>query len=265
MTHGEFLELCRQTRQEIVEMYLHFDGGHLPSALSLVEILNTLFFHEMNERNEDLFVLGKGHGCLALYSALTRKGLLDRREWKRIGTPEGILGGHPTKGRVPGIEISTGSLGLSPSVAVGWATQAKRKKTERRVFCVLGDGECNEGSVWEAALSASQKKLNNLFFLIDCNGQQAYGKTSEVCSMDPWLEKWGAFGFAAYEVDLKSEPTSLMELFSARDFPGDRPVAIICRTTKGMGLSHVEDDPVWHSKTKLTDAEKERLRGSVGL
>jgi transketolase len=255
-----FNSLCHQTRTDVVKMFIESNGGHLGSALSIVDILVTLFDFEMtsnqNPRLRDRFILSKGHGCLALYAVLGRLDYFSRQEWSRIGEPGGLLGGHPTRGKIPGIEITTGSLGLGPSVAVGMATYAKIYQQDYRTYCVIGDGECNEGSVWEAAMSAAQKNLNNICFIIDCNGQQAYGKTEEVCNLEPFADKWRSFGFETHELDLFSNRSALLTFFSGRPRLGTRPLAVICRTAKGMGVRDVENNPAWHNKSSLTAEEK---------
>lgn len=249
-------------RRDIVEMYLSADGGHLPAALSLVEPLVTLFFYEMNFSGEtsksDRFLLSKGHGCLALYAVLIRKGFLPPESKEKVGHMGGALGWHPTGTDVPGMDVSSGSLGLGPSVAVGRALHAQRQGLGYRTYCVMGDGECNEGSVWEAAMAAAHKRLSSLYFLVDCNGYQANGKTSEVCNLEPFAEKWRAFGFDVKEVDLQDNPLSLWEaLRSSTD--QERPKVFLCYQMKGAGIPFVEGDSGWHSKNKLTEADRNLL------
>lgn len=272
MDKPRFLEVCRSTREDIIRLYLNADGGHLGAALSTVEILVTLYHSIMKlpanhlpggtpRDQADRFLLSKGHGALALYAVLGRLGYFPREEWERISRPEGILGGHPS-GHVPGVEISTGSLGLAPSVAVGIAANARLRNLPYRTFCLLGDGECNEGSVWEAALSAAQRRLHQLYFLIDANGRQAFGKTSDVWNLEPLREKWAAFGFQAFDLDLRAEPTALLALLTKSDFAHDRPVALICRTSKTGGLALDADR--WHHKNKLSAEDRQFLQTLIG-
>lgn len=271
MNETDFKKLCERTRRDIVEMFLASESGHLPSALSTLEILVTLFFHEMKlpargatEAERDRFILSKGHGCLSLYAALGRLGYFPTEEWRRIGRAGGILGGHPSSSHVPGVEISTGSLGMGPSVGVGFALAGRLKGHSYRTFCLVGDGECNEGAVWEAALSASQRGLDRFFVLIDSNGYQANGKTAEVWDLEPLRAKWEAYRFDVHEVDLRKDPFALMRLFAQNPFASGRPHAIICRTSKAGGLKTIEQDPVaWHNKTSLTLEEKQQLLKEV--
>jgi transketolase len=264
--------LCAQIRRRVVEMFLAADGGHLPAALSLVEILVTLFCFTMNRAESgfsagerDRFILSKGHGCLALYAVLAHLGLITEAECADVGRPGSRLGWHPSRGQVPGIEVSSGSLGMGAPVAVGLAMNARLKGLPYRTFCVLGDGECNEGVVWEAALSAAHKRLERLFFLVDVNGQQANGETNAVCDLRPFRDKWTSFGFSTFEADLRADPCALLNLFNSGALNSDRPKAILCLTSKGAGVPLVEGDPSWHSRSRLSDADRARLRTAMGF
>src|SRR5437868_6067988 len=198
----------RDLRCQIVRMLEKGGRGHVGSAFSLVEMLRVLYdevlkFDPKNPRSpqRDRFILSKGHGCLALYVLLAEKGFFPEAELWKFCKPDGILGGHPEYGKVPGIEASTGSLGHGLAIGVGMAVNARFEKAAHRVFVVISDGESNEGSVWEAALCAAKHKLSNLVVLCDYNKQQSYGTTYEVLDLDPLADKWRAFGFAVEEVD----------------------------------------------------------------
>jgi transketolase len=247
-------------RRMIVEAMNRAGRGHLASALSLVEILRVLYDKVLrhdpanpNWPQRDRFILSKGHGCLALYAILADKGYFPVEELSRFCQFDGILGGHPEP-KAPGVELSTGSLGHGLPVGVGMALYAKRAKSDHRVFIVVGDGECNEGTVWEAAMAASKHKLDNLVVMVDYNKQQSYGSTYEVLDLEPFADKWRSFGFGVKEADghdIKSLENSLSRIPSE----AGKPTAIICHTVKGRGIGFAENDLKWHHKSGLKENE----------
>lgn len=254
-----------ELRKTIVEMVATSKRGHLGSAFSLIEILRVLYDDILRfdptrpdwcER--DRFILSKGHGCLALYAILADKGFFSPDELIRFCGFDSILGGHPEKEKVPGVEASTGSLGHGLPIGIGMALSAQRDRARHRVFVVISDGESNEGSVWEAALSASKHQLSNLTVLVDYNKQQSYGSTFEVLNLEPFAEKWRAFGFSVEEVD-GHDVTSIREKLERIPFRQDRPSVLLCHTMKGKGISFVENNPKWHHKSKLEPSEIEAL------
>jgi transketolase len=255
----------KQLRQTIIRAIKAGNRGHVGSAFSLVEILRVLYddvlhYDPANPRwvGRDRCILSKGHGCLALYAMLADKGFFSEDELWKFCQPDGILGGHPEYGKVPGVEASTGSLGHGLSIGIGFALNARYEGASYRCFVIISDGESNEGSVWEAALCASKHKLSNLVVLVDYNKQQSYGTTYEVLDLDPLPEKWRAFGFAVAEVD----GHNIAELCAAiRRTPlePETPSIIICHTIKGKGISFVENNLNWHHKTKITDEETQAL------
>lgn len=206
-----FLELDERSnylRGLIVEALDGARRGHIGPSLSLVEILRVLYDDFLNYLPEDpeweqrdRCILSKGHGCLALYTILADKGFFPKSELRTFCQHTSILGGHPEKGKIPGVEASTGALGHGLSIGVGIALAAKIKKRPFRTVVITGDGELNEGSIWEAALACSKHSLSNLTVLIDCNKLQCYGPTAEVMNLEPLVEKWQSFGF---ETDRKS-------------------------------------------------------------
>jgi transketolase len=232
--------------------------GHLPSAASALEILRVLYDdvlevrpHEPGWAERDRCILSKGHGCLALYAMLADKGFFPADELDRFCHFDALLGGHPEV-TVPGVDASTGALGHGLSIGVGMALAAKLSGRSHRVFVVMGDGETNEGSIWEAALSASKHRLQNLIAVVDYNKMQSYGRTEEVCGLEPIAKKWRAFNFATREVD-GHDVDALRQAFSELPY-GAGPSALICHTVKGKGFGAIENDPRWHHKNKL-DAE----------
>jgi len=255
----------KEIRRKIVRMIEAGGRGHVGSAFSLVEMLRVLYddilkYDPANPRwrERDRFVLSKGHGCLALYVLLAEKGFFPEAELWKFCKSDGILGGHPEFGKVPGIEASTGSLGHGLSFGVGFALNARHDQASHRIFVVCSDGESNEGSLWEAALCAAKHKLNNLTVLVDYNKQQSYSTTYEVLDMEPFADKWRAFGFAVEEVD----GHNIEELRAAlRRVPLDsqKPGAIICHTIKGKGVSFVENNLNWHHKNKVAPDEVKAL------
>ena len=253
-----------ELRRTIVRMLESAGRGHVGSALSLVEILRVLYDDVMryDPRNprwteRDRFILSKGQGCLALYAMLAEKGFFPESELWKVGKSDGILGGHPEI-RVPGVEATTGSLGHGLSIGIGFALNARLTGSAYRTFVVIGDGESNEGSIWEAALSAGKHRLSNLVVLVDYNKHQSYGSTFEVQDLEPIGDKWRSFGFAVTEVD----GHSVDELRSTLDrlpLSIDRPSVVICHTVKGKGIGFVENNMDWHHKNNVTADEIQAL------
>lgn len=263
---NQFLEKCKQIRLDVIEMARLGRRGHIASAFSMVEALVVLYDYVLkldpknpDWKDRDRFILSKGHGCMSYYAALARKGFFSTKEYEEFCRHDGILGGHPTKEKIPGCEASTGSLGHGLSLGIGMAINAKIEESDYRTFVMLGDGECNEGSIWEAALSASQNKLDNLVALVDYNKFQSYGSTEEVCSLEPFADKWTAFGFDTYEVDMQKEPMKLKDILDGVPNKKGKPTAIILHTIKGQGVSFVEGDLTFHHKSNIKDEELDRM------
>src|SRR5579863_942589 len=231
--------------------------GHVGSSLSLIEIMRVLYDDILTYRpkepewsDRDRSILSKGHGCLALYVILADKGFFPLEELDRFCRRTSILGGHPEAGKVPGVEASTGALGHGLPIGVGRAIALRHQKRKSRVFVTLGDGEIDEGSVWEAALSANKHRLSNLTALIDYNKLQSAGRTSEILNLEPLVEKWRSFGFAVAEVD-GHNVNALRKVLTGVPLDPDKPTAIICHTIKGKGISFAEGDPEWHHKSNI--------------
>lgn len=235
--------------------------GHLGSAFSLIEILRVLYddilrFDAKQPRwaDRDRCILSKGHGCLALYAILADKGFFPAEELDRFCRFDGMLGGHPERAKVPGVEASTGALGHGLSIGLGQALAMRLQKRDSRVVVLMGDGEINEGSVWEAAMSAGKHRLSNLVAMVDYNKLQSYDRTAVVQDLEPLTDKWQAFGFAVHEVD-GHDVDQLRRVLSSLPFEGDKPSAIICHTVKGRGIAEAEGNPTWHHKSKISDDE----------
>lgn len=251
----------KDLRRLIVEMIEGDRRGHIGPALSLVEIFRVLYDSFLNYRPADPFwidrdrcILSKGHGCMALYAILADKGFFPKEELSAFCKPTSCLGGHPEKGKVPGIEASTGALGHGLSMGVGMALAARIRKQSYRVVVLTGDGEINEGSVWEAAMSAAKHKLSNLTVFVDYNKLQSYGPTAEVLSLEPLAAKWRCFGFESEEVD-GHDIKALEQLMQRLPLDSRKPTAIICHTVKGKGFPFAECQAEWHHKSGLKPEE----------
>jgi len=242
--------------------------GHVGSTLSLVEILRVLYddvlrFDPANPAWElrDRCILSKGHGCLALYAILSDKKFFPRAELARQCRPGALLGGHP-EASIPGVEVATGALGHGLSIGVGMALAARMNRLDYRVFVVMGDGELDEGSVWEAALSAGNHRLDRLVAIVDYNKLQSYGPTSEIADLEPLADKWRAFNFAVRECD-GHDVASLRAALQAVPFEVGRPSAIIAHTIKGRGIDFAEQNPAWHHKAKFSAEDAAAMRAAL--
>jgi transketolase len=247
----------RDLRRLIVRALDGGGRGHIGSSMSLVEILRVLYDDVLRLRpaeprwaGRDRMILSKGHGCLALYALLADKGFFPLDTLDTFCRRDSILGGHPEAGKVPGVEASTGALGHGLSVGLGMALALRTRGSEARVFVVMGDGEINEGSVWEAAMCAGKHGVASITALVDYNKVQSAGPTREIQDLEPLADKWRAFGFSVAEVD-GHDVAALRETFARLPFAGERPSAIICHTVKGKGISFAENDAEWHHKSKI--------------
>ena len=253
-------------RQLIVKALIGGGRGHMGSAMSLVEILRVLYdefikFDPKKPKNEnrDRLILSKGHGCLALYAILADKKFIKSTDLDIASRFESILGGHPESLKVPGVEVSTGALGHGFPVGVGMAVAAKLKKQNHNIYVVIGDGESDEGSIWESALSASKHKLNNLKVMIDYNKIQSYDFVDKVLNLEPLKKKWESFGFEVSEVnghDVKNLRANLKDYLKSKS---DKPSVTICHTIKGKGFYFAENNPKWHHKNSFSTEEIENM------
>lgn len=243
-------------RRDIVEMITEAGSGHPGGSLSCIDILTALYFggvldHDPTDpdlESRDRFILAKGHAAPALYAALAQAGYFPREELMTLRKFGSRLQGHPDCNLVPGVEVSTGSLGQGLSIACGLACGLRLAGNPQRVFALLGDGECEEGQVWEAAMFAAHQKLGNLIAIVDHNGLQIDGSTTEVCDLRDIGAKFEAFGWKVSRVDGHDIPR-LIEILSAAKADGDGiPKAIIAETVKGKGVSFMEGQAGWHGK-----------------
>lgn len=245
-------ETAKLIRQDIVSMLTESASGHPGGSLSIADIVSVLFFKEMNissenpkDPNRDRFVLSKGHAAPALYSALARKGYFPVEELNTLRKINSRLQGHPNMNDLPGIDMSTGSLGQGVSAAVGMALAGKLDKKDYRVYTILGDGELEEGQVWEASMSAAHYKLDNLTAFIDFNGLQIDGNTTDVMNPCPIDKKFEAFGWNVLVIDGHNYDEIIDAIEQAKKTKG-QPTAIVCKTIKGKGVSFMENEASWH-------------------
>jgi len=259
-------EQAKDLRRDILNMLAEAGGGHTGSSLSCVEIIFTLYAYTLRYDakrpdwdNRDRFVLSKGHGCPALYAVLAHFGFFPKEKLKTLRKLGSLLQGHPQLG-LPGLEASTGSLGQGLSIANGMALSAKLDKKDTRVYCMLGDGEANEGQVWEAAMTAAHYKLDNLCAIIDFNKLQIDGFLCDVKGLEPLKDKWHSFGFHSIEID-GHDFNQIMDALDEASGVKEKPTLILAHTTKGKGISFIENKAEWHGiapkPDELTRALKE--------
>lgn len=271
----EILELKRmanQIRQNIITMLVPAKSGHPGGSLSAADILSVLYFREMRVKPEephwadrDRFVLAKGHAAPVLYAALAEKGFFPKEELLGLRQTGRMLQGHPDMRKVPGVDMSTGSLGQGLSAANGMALAGKLDQKDYRVYVLLGDGEMAEGQVWEAAMAAAHYKLDNVTAILDLNGLQIDGSTENVMNIDPIHDKWRAFGWHVISVD-GHDIEALLAAFAEAKATKGKPTILIANTIKGKGVSFMEDQADWHgSAPNAEQAEKalQELREEV--
>lgn len=251
--------MAKNIRTDIVRMLTESCSGHPGGSLSAADIVTTLFFNEMNidvnnpqNPDRDRFVLSKGHAAPVLYSALARKGFFDVEELMTLRKIGSRLQGHPSMKCLPGVDMSTGSLGQGISAAVGMALAGKLDNKAYRVYTLLGDGELEEGQVWEAAMSAAHYKLDNIVAFVDFNGLQIDGDVTEVMNPSPIDKKFEAFGWNVLLIDGHNYEEILGALAKAKECKG-QPTVIICKTVKGKGVSFMENEAGWHGVTPSKD------------
>ena len=257
--------IANDIRIEIIEQVYNANSGHPGGPLSCADILAVLYFNQMNIDSEnpnakgrDRFVLSKGHCAPALYATLARKGYFDKELLKGFRKVESNLQGHPDMKKVPGVDMSTGSLGQGLSAAVGMAIGSKMEHEGYRVYCLLGDGELEEGQVWEAAMSASKNKLDNLCAIVDYNTLQIDGNVEEVAGLIDIKEKFESFGFNVIEVN-GHDIEALIHAFNSAKHQKDMPSVIIARTIKGKGVSFMEGKAEWHGKAPNQEQYEEAI------
>ncbi|MBI4244296.1 MAG: transketolase [Planctomycetes bacterium] len=259
-------EKSKEIRRECLNMVMRAQSGHLAPALSCADIITALFFEVMNidpanpkDENRDRFILSAGHKCLALYAALAKRGFFPEETFKTYVQFKSILGGHPDGLKIPGVEISTGSLGHGLPIGIGMALAARYLKRNYRTYVLLGDGEIHEGSIWEAASAACHYKLDNIIGIIDHNKLCADGPIDEVMSIRPLNKRWEAFGWSVIEID-GHNMDDIVSALKRVPLSKDKPTMIIANTIKGKGVSCMENKFDWHSKVPTAEQAKEAFK-----
>ena len=241
-----------EIRREIVTMVHRANSGHVGGSLGATEIVVALYYHTMKHRpadpaweERDRFILSKGHCTPVIYAALADCGYFPREDLKTFRRPGSHLQGHPAQHKTPGIDASTGTLGLGISTAVGMALGAKLKKQNHFYYVLCGDGEIQEGQVWEAAMFANKYKLDNIVGFVDRNYLQTDGNSEKVMPLDPLRPKWESFGWRVYDID-GNDFSQIIETIEQSKTEKGKPVMIIARTIKGKGVSFMENEASWH-------------------
>ncbi len=244
----------KEIRRDIIEEVYNASSGHPGGSLSVTDILTVLYFNQMNinpdkpnDENRDRLILSKGHCCPALYATLANRGYFDKELLKSFRKIDGLLQGHPDMKKIPGVDMSSGSLGQGLSAANGMALASKLDKKGFRVYCIVGDGEIEEGQIWEAAMTSSHYKLDNLCVIVDNNNLQIDGQVKDVMNVYPIDEKFKSFGFETINIDGNNIEEIIEALQKAKITKG-KPTAIIAKTIKGKGVSFMEDNVSWHGK-----------------
>ena len=257
---------AKEIRKTALTMIYHAQSGHPGGSFSAADIVSALYFKFMNVKPEepgwqerDRFVLSKGHVCPALYSALLLKGFIDKEEVYHLRKQGSILQGHPDMKRCPGIDISTGSLGQGISCAAGMALAAKRDGKAYMTYTLLGDGECNEGQVWEAAQTANKYRLDNLIVIIDNNRLQNDGSAKEIMPTMDLKKKFEAFGFEAVRIDGHSMEEIVSSISMMKAAKNGKPKCIVCDTVKGKGVSFMENAAAWHGMAPNDEQYKQAM------
>ena len=268
VTEEDILNLKRisnNVRKGIIEEVYSAQSGHPGGALSCADILTVLYFNQMNidpEKKDDLdrdrLVLSKGHASAALYAVLAERGYFSKDELKNFRKLGSFLQGHPDMKHIPGVDMTAGSLGQGLSVANGMAISSKLDERGFRVYCIVGDGEIEEGQIWEAAMASAHYKLDNLCLIVDNNNLQIDGKVSEVMNIYPLREMFEAFGFEVFEVD-GNNVDELITVFDKAKTVKGKPTAVIAKTVKGKGVSFMEDKADWHGKAPSDEEYKKAM------
>ncbi len=269
MEYEGLYNVSKEMRRLVVDAIYQAQSGHPGGSLSICEILTVLYFKQMNidekkpnKENRDRFVLSKGHAAPAYYAALAMRGFFPREDLKTLRKIDSYLQGHPCRGKIPGVDMSTGSLGQGLSAANGMALYSKTEKKDFYVYCVCGDGELQEGQIWEAVMSASHYKLDNLILFVDQNKLQIDGRVENVMNVEPIADKFKAFGWSVYETDGHNIEALDETIEKAKKVQG-APSVIVCHTIKGKGVSYMENEVGWHgaapNKEQYLQAMKELI------
>lgn len=262
-------EVAKEIRKKIYQIAHHAGGGHMGASFSMADIISVLYFDDVLRydaknpewEDRDKFILSKGHASYALYAVLAKAGYFSEEELRHVGKVGSKFGGHPKMNEIPGVEASTGALGHGLSFAIGIAYANKMDEKDSHVYVVMGDGECQEGSVWEGALSAPTLELDNLTVVVDYNKLQAMDNLETIVRMKPFADKWKAFGWNVLEIDGHNYDEIKRALLTRKK---DKPTLIVANTIKGKGVSFMENVPIWHYRMP-NEQELAILMNELGL
>ncbi len=262
----ELEKKSNEVRKGIIEAVYNGKSGHPGGSLSIADIITVLYFNEMNinpekpnDESRDRLVLSKGHCAPALYSALANRGFFETEELKTLRNIESRLQGHPDMKHIPGVDMTTGSLGQGLSSANGMAIAGKLDNKDYRVYCILGDGEIEEGQIWEAAMASAKYKLDNLCVIVDNNNLQIDGTIEEVMSSYPIDEKFRSFGFQVINID-GHDIEEILKAFEVAKTIKEKPTCIIAKTIKGKGIDFMENQVGWHGKAPNEEQYNQAMR-----
>ncbi|MGI6778442.1 MAG: transketolase [Acetivibrionales bacterium] len=269
MTSKELQRIANRLRLDVVEAVHEAGDGHPGPCMSIADILSVLYFEEMKIRPEepqwperDRFILSKGHSCPILYAALARRGYFELGELKNLRTLESMLQGHPDMHKTPGIDMTSGSLGNGIGIGLGMALGCRMQGLGNYIYVIVGDGEQQEGVIWEAAMAAAKYKAGNLIVFADCNNNQSGGKVTELSSLYPVDEKWKAFHWHVQTID-GHDINAIRGAIASAKAVKDRPSYIECRTIKGKNIPYMENNNAWHKRTPTAE-EVEIAREALG-
>lgn len=259
---NDFYDLTKELRKTIVDLHEHSKTSHIASSLSCIDILAVLYYdvlnidpHNPNMVDRDRFILSKGHAAPALYAVLQKRGFFPEEILREYGEEGTLLFEHPEKGAVPGIEASTGSLGHGLPIGVGIAYYAKLKNKAYRTYVLLSDGECQEGTIWEASMLAKKLNLGNLVAIVDYNNLQGFGRTEEIQSKNVIASRFKATGWDVIEID-GHDISEIKSTFASLNMKGNTPVLILAKTVKGKGVKEIEDKLEWHYRSPNQEQAK---------
>jgi len=272
MTPNDLQRMANRLRLDVVETVYAAQDGHPGPCMSIAELMSVLYFEEMNLDpanprwpRRDRFILSKGHACPILYAALARRGYFDISELPKLRTLESFLQGHPDMNKTPGVDTVSGSLGNGVAIGLGMALGCRMQKLGSNVFVIVGDGEQQEGIIWEAAMAAAKHQAGNLIVIGDSNNNQSGGKVTELSSLYPVADKWSAFHWHVQTIDGHDIGAIRAAIAEAKKV-ADRPSYIECKTVKGKNIPYMENNNAWHKRTP-TEAEvelaREALRGAI--
>jgi transketolase len=265
----ELNNLAVTVRRDIIEMIYGANSGHPGGSLSATDLVTALYFNVMNHdpknplwEDRDRFILSKGHACPVLYSCMARTGYFPLEELKTLRKIDSRIQGHPEVRKLPGIEASTGSLGQGLSIGIGLALGAKQQGKNYRTYVLMGDGEINEGQVWESALYCGHKGVDNLVAIIDCNKQQLDGWVKDIMPLDPLNDKWKSFGWEVIEID-GHDMNQILDAFQKAETIKGKPTVIIASTIKGKGVSFMENNLEFHGAAPTKDQYEQAMKELV--